>query len=260
MTLFGVMDLLPSIDVANMDCLDIGTANGLCAFHMAMRGGRVTATDLFDDVPSPFAVARQALNLDVNYQSGIRFDNILDRLPPHAFDVIVCAGVLYHMFHPLDAILKARKLARRNGLLLIETAFLPGTKKPIMEFNPVSGRNKELTTYWLPSKSALLGMLRFAGFDILAVRRIRGPDRIAVLARNVSIGSVSNVHARMAEIQTRTTDAGYIETLPDKPVSLVSCDGLLGGDFKIDWRTYTPNFPPHPDGSKPMVGKRRPAA
>jgi hypothetical protein len=36
-------------------------------------------------------------------------------------------------------------------------------------------------------------MLRLAGFDALAVRSIRKPDRIAVLARNVQLSELRDV-------------------------------------------------------------------
>ncbi|MCB1488147.1 MAG: DUF1698 domain-containing protein [Bauldia sp.] len=255
-TLFGVMDLLPAIDVSNADCLDIGTADGLSAFHMAMRGGRVTATDRYDSVPTKFELAREVLGLDVDYRTGILFDNILDDLPAHAFDVIVSAGVMYHMFHPFDAVLKARKLARPYGFFLIETAFLPTVGQPFIEFNPASGRNKEVTTYWMPSKSALLGMLRFAGFDILAVRTMIRPNRITVLARSVPLGEVSGLTPREIEMQRQTTDAGFTATFPDTRASSVSISDFGEYDVEIDWNTYKPHFPPHPDGSKPIIGKR----
>ena len=37
-TLFGVMDMLNQVDLTGLNCLDIGTADGLIAFNMATRG------------------------------------------------------------------------------------------------------------------------------------------------------------------------------------------------------------------------------
>ena len=44
-TLFPVFQFLEHIDLKGLDCLDIGTTDGLASFIMRMKGGRVVATD-----------------------------------------------------------------------------------------------------------------------------------------------------------------------------------------------------------------------
>jgi len=44
-TLFPVFKFLEQIELSERNCLDIGTADGIVAFIMRMRGGRVVATD-----------------------------------------------------------------------------------------------------------------------------------------------------------------------------------------------------------------------
>ena len=87
-TLFGVMDMLDQIDLTGLSCLDIGTADGLIAFNMASRGAaRVVSTDLPPKGFSSFNTARELLNLDVEMVGGTTFDNIIDKLGEHVFDV-----------------------------------------------------------------------------------------------------------------------------------------------------------------------------
>ena len=58
-TLFGVMDMLDRIDLTGLNCLDIGTADGLIAFNMANRGAaRVVATDVPQKGFAAFNTAR----------------------------------------------------------------------------------------------------------------------------------------------------------------------------------------------------------
>jgi 2-polyprenyl-3-methyl-5-hydroxy-6-metoxy-1,4-benzoquinol methylase len=87
-TLFGVMDMLDQIDLTGLNCLDIGTADGLIAFNMASRGAaRVVATDVPPKGFPSFNTARELLNLDVEMVGGTTFDNIIDKLGEHVFDV-----------------------------------------------------------------------------------------------------------------------------------------------------------------------------
>jgi 2-polyprenyl-3-methyl-5-hydroxy-6-metoxy-1,4-benzoquinol methylase len=254
-TLYGVMDLLPHVEIHGKKCVDVGTAHGLCAFNMASRGGSVVATDVFDGGSKPFNVARDLLGLDVDYRSNVHFGNILDEVGQHRFDVMVCAGVMYHMLNPFDCVLKARKLLKPNGILVLETAFLHGKPGAYIDFNPVSAATKEIYTYWTPTKDSVLGMLRLTGFDVLAVRTIKKPDRIAVVARSVPVDQVRD----RPEITRRLHDAGiwdpvFPEIETDAPEATVAYTGPTD-DLDLDWRSFTPDFYPHPSTPKPVLGR-----
>lgn len=185
-TLYGVMDLMKHIDFNGLDCADVGAANGLLSFHMKSCGAkRVVATNA--TVASPgLSIASELLGIEVDLVSSATFANILEKLPLHSFDVLICAGVLYHMLNPFDCILKARRLLKRDGLLILETAYDSAVEAPTIHFNSASGKLQEIFTYWIPSKSAVLGMLRLAGFDVLAIRAINAPGRIAVIGETLS--------------------------------------------------------------------------
>ncbi|MEM8770355.1 MAG: methyltransferase domain-containing protein [Pseudomonadota bacterium] len=254
-TLFPALDLMQHIDFTGMDCLDIGTVHGLSAFGMAMRGAKsVTATDVLEEMSPPWRIAREALKLDVDYLTETTFDNILERIPDRKFDVIICTGVLYHMLKPTDAVIKCRQLLKPNGLLVLESAYMGQETRPIMELNAVTGSMKETTTYWRPSRSSMLGILRMVGLDPIAERSIDNPDRLAVLARNVPFSELRGRPEFLKKIHERGLWTNDVDVVPQGSPSSVSYSGPDDVQ-KLDWNSYKPNWSPHSDGSKEIVGK-----
>ncbi len=254
-TLFGVMDLLKDIDVNGLRCLDIGTASGISAFNMASRGGDVVATDIYPQKSKGFSLAQEYHGLDIDYRHGTDFSNILEKLEKHSFDVVVCAGVLYHMLNPFDSVLKCRELLKRDGLLVFESAYLSNLKGAYLDFNPVTESIKEIYTYWMPSKGALLGMLRFAGFNVLGVRVVLSPDRVAFVCSSGDFDQVSHRSEMMKRLhEAGIQDPTFPSQLPPTPVSKSRFTGRAG-DAVIDWSTYVPDFFPHPGNDLPPLGK-----
>lgn len=253
-TLFGIMDLLCKIDLTGHDCLDIGTADGLIAFNMAIRGAaRVVATDIPPDGRPSFNTARELLNLDIELYPATTFENIIDNLGEHVFDVVVCSGVMYHMLNPFDCILKVRRLLKRNGLFLFQTRYHPTDTQATLDFNPVSSRLNQLNIFWIPSKSAVTGMLALGGFQLLAVRTGNKHDYIATIARNVNLEEMTDAPGLI--LQQHKTGMRYPEftrVLPKK-----SSMAIYGGphcDTVIDDLNFKPDFPPHPIEPKKVIG------
>lgn len=256
-TLFPAMDMLQHVDFNGLDCLDIGTVHGVSAFGMKMRGAkRVVATDVSPQMSPPWALAREALKLDVEYVPDTRFTNILERLKGQKFDVIVCAGVIYHMFDPFDAVLKCRQLLKPNGLLLLESAYDSKEKRAILDFSPHSGTLKEIYTYWVPSRLAMLGMLRLTGFNPLAERWIINADRLAIIAENVAWNAVEGRTALMTRMHEKGVWATDVTPEPEGPPSKARYTGPRDAQL-IDWQTYAPNWPPHPKAMQNVVGKTK---
>jgi 2-polyprenyl-3-methyl-5-hydroxy-6-metoxy-1,4-benzoquinol methylase len=254
-TLYGIMDMLSDIDLTGLDCLDIGTADGLVAFNMASRGAaRVVATDVPPEGRPGFKTARELLDIDVDLRPGITFENVADELGENSFDVVVCAGVFYHMLNPFDSLLKSRRLLKRNGLLLFQTRHHPDETGATMDFNPVSERLDALNVFWVPSRSAIDGMLALAGFQVLAVRTGTHHEFLSAIAVNVdpeelqdppgTIGRQHDAGIRFAEFQRQLPDEASPVVYSGRP-----------GDMIIDDATYVPNFPPHPSEPKPVVGE-----
>lgn len=256
-TLFGVMDLLNNIDLTGLHCLDVGTADGLIAFNMASRGAaRVVATDFARTGRKSFHTAQELLNLDVELVGHTTFDNIIEKLGEHQFDVVVCAGVMYHMLNPFDCILKARRLLKRNGLLIFQTRHHKRVEGAMLDFNPVSRKMDQINVFFVPSKQAVTGMLALGGFQQLAVRTSKRHEFIATISRNVRLGEVTDAPPLIA--QQHESGIPYPEFcrhLPEES-SEASYHGPQN-DMLIDDLNYRPNFPPHPTESKPAIGIRR---
>lgn len=244
LTLFPVHDLMEGIDVRGMDCLDIGLGSGLTTFGLAKKGAKVTATDM-GYISKTVALGQKLLDLDFTYVGYTSFDNILEKFEPHTFDLIICSGVMYHMLNPFDCILKARKLLKRDGLFVMETAYYSDVQTPTIDFTPLTDRSTEITTYCMPSKSALIGMMQLAGFDVLGIRNILVPDRIAILARNVDFSEVSNrPHSISRRHEFGIQDPALKPALPDQrsPIKWMGARS----DRTLDWKTYRSSWPYQP--------------
>jgi tRNA (mo5U34)-methyltransferase len=132
-------------DLTGKTVLDIGAWDGYFAFEFERRGAkRVLAIDSYAWTPRPegfprglecFLLAREFLNSKVDHQ---RLD--VHDLTPAAigtFDLVFCAGVLYHMRHPLLALEKIRSVTA--GQLILEThQLIPAMHEhvPLIRFFP----------------------------------------------------------------------------------------------------------------------------
>ncbi|ABL82579.1 MULTISPECIES: methyltransferase domain-containing protein [unclassified Nocardioides] len=108
--------LLPALDGAALDVLDIGGGTGGFAVRVAELGHRVTVVD-----PSPDALAsldRRAREAGVTV-AGRQGDlsTLLDVTGPDAADVVLCHGVLEVVDDPGAALTTLRRVLRPGGTL-----------------------------------------------------------------------------------------------------------------------------------------------
>lgn len=252
--LFPVFEIIKGIQVKDMECLDVGSACGLISFGLRSLGAkRVAATDIVNF--KTLTLANELLNANVEYYPFTRADAVSDRFPRQRFDLVVCAGVLYHMFNPMGAIAEARLLLRNNGLFVVETAYDPRRKDPVMELNSESATPfREAYTYWNISESAVAGMLKLCGFNIIRCVRLQSPSRIAFLAQAVSSDQIegrTDLTKRMHELGFG--EQKYVARNYPEEMSGIQFDQSLS-DMKIDIDTYVTSFPHHVDFPKNGVG------
>ena len=253
-TLFPVFELLKGLDVTDLDCLDIGAACGIVSFGLKHRGARyVGAVDIVRF--KSLLIARELLGLDIDYRPYVRADRVSENFPDQHFDLIVSAGVLYHMFNPMAVIAESRLLIKQNGLFLLETAYLPAEEKPVILFNAESDDPfREAYTYWLPSESAICGMLKLCGFDILRTVKLQGPQRIAFLAAAKPFDQVSDRSALME----RMHELGFGEQayrpqhFSAKKSTIIPAKGA--GFTEINSNDYIVDFPFHVDFPEKIAG------
>lgn len=186
--------------VAGKTFLDVGCWEGAMCLEATRRGA---ATVLgIDYCTSPEAIAAQErhglgfLQLDILSEKALQ-------LPE--FDVVLCAGVLYHVESPLALLFRLRKLCRPGGLLFLETTCFTGSSEPVMLFHPGDSLDDNPSNWWTPTEPCLLAMLKEAGFGDVAVTWAHKP----------ADASIGRICVRATSIRTPATISAKI--LPRRP-------------------------------------------
>lgn len=254
-TLFGFMDLVQFIDLNGATVLDIGATDGLASFGMHALGATVHATDSVDK--QTFRRGREVLGLhDIKYHPNTQIKDLTAIFPRGTFDLILCAGVFYHMLNPVSAFLECRKIIKDGGLLFVETPYYPNEERAAIFLNSETEMVPEAYTYSVPTKSALYGIAKLASFDVLAARTISEPDRITVLAQAVPPDLVRNRTAltkRIHEVDFCDFEFKLKDHLPPPGLSTINYTGAAG-EASINVNKYQSKFPYHPNALKRTVG------
>lgn len=187
MTLFGAFELLQAMNLKSASVLDLGTADGIVAFGLAALGARrVVAADTFDN--PAFRLARDILGYQdrVEYFPKVQIGALKHSFGDKEFDVIVNCGILYHMLNPQQAFSETRKFIKDGGYMVLESPYDPHEDRAILFFNPTESKVNEATTYFVPSRSAMIGMANLGGFQVKAIRPLKAPARLCLLLRAAS--------------------------------------------------------------------------
>lgn len=163
---------LPS-DLSGKTFLDIGCWDGFFAFEAERRGAkRVLATDSFVwqgqtwGSKRGFETARAILKSKVEDMTI----DVLDLSPERIgkWDVVLFAGVLYHMKYPLLALERAASVTRE--LLILETATdYRFCRRPALAFYPSDELSRDPTNWFGPNLPAVRAMLSCCGFNSIKV-------------------------------------------------------------------------------------------
>jgi SAM-dependent methyltransferase len=218
--------LLRGCRVAGSKCLDIGAMEGVLATRMTRMGGNVIAVDGTDATPKINAV-KNAYGVEFTYLPSVGcmelVDRLMDRHVPlacrrpregkptmdHCFDVVVCSGVLYHVWSPLHVIASIRSLMRPGALCVIETAFKHGREHTMaFNFQPEGYLYQHWSNTWFLTDSLLDHLLRLAHLRPIDCLHMgaggNGVGRIAVVCR-----AVEDVVADPAEDQMRDMTGNF---------------------------------------------------
>lgn len=252
-TLFGVFELLRQMDLSGATVVDVGTMDGLVAFVMARLGAaRVIATDLA--ARETFSAARDALGLAIDYRVPVQAIALPESLGAERADVVVLAGVLYHVFDPLAVLESCRRALKREGWLIIETSYLFDEGGARMAFSPAdeSARGIErANVFWRPSRRALEGMLQLVGFEVVASIAVDG--RLTMLGQARRPSEIADRSPRMQNFhKSYLRHAHYQERIDldalakaDGPVSAVPFRGARGPQ-RLYPALYQPQVPLQP--------------
>lgn len=156
-------------DLSGMSVLDIGAWDGFFSFEAERRGAkRVLAVDSFCwsgegwGTKAGFNLARKALRSKVEDREM----EVLDISPEKigTFDLVLFAGVLYHMPHPLLSL--ERVFSVTGNQLILETEVdMEWSKRPAMAFYPADELSNDATNWWGPNAVAVEAMLKTVGFQ-----------------------------------------------------------------------------------------------
>jgi tRNA (mo5U34)-methyltransferase len=180
-------------DLSGKTVLDIGAWDGFFSFEFERRGAkRVLAIDTYawdQGALDCFLLAREHFNSKVEHQ---RLD--VHDLCPRAlgtFDLVFCAGVLYHMRHPLLGLEKIRSVT--TGQLILEThQLIPALHEnaPLIRFFPgdeAARTARFATPGGFPTRAWVLQALESVGFaraEIVYSTNTRWLKKLMALATN----------------------------------------------------------------------------
>lgn len=255
-TLFGVMDMLRNIDVRGKVCLDIGPAHGLISHGLAMRGANVTAVNIGGAKPRQFSLAEEIYGHAIEYISPLSLENCPKRFGRGSLDLIVCAGVMYHLLNPADVFFRLRPLLKKNGLLIMETVYAHDVKEPVILFNSETGAFRQPTTYFIPSATALHGMAKLASFDVVASRH-NSPARYSLTGKAVLPHEVQNrtefcATCHEVDFEDPLFNLSMLNNVEESTIVYMG----ERGHKHIDVSTYIPDFPSHPKSILNPLGSR----
>ena len=174
-------------DMSGLTVLDVGAWDGFFSFECERRGAeRVVAADWFAwheavrGSRKSFELAREALGSKVE-DVEVRVEELNpDRVG--TFDLVLFAGVLYHVRDPLRALGAVASVTK--GHLALETHVdLVLKRKPAAAFDPTRELGGDQTNWWGPNPAAVEGMLRAVGFT--DVVKVFPRSRLYELARAV---------------------------------------------------------------------------
>jgi tRNA (mo5U34)-methyltransferase len=153
-------------DLTGKTVLDIGAWDGFFSFELERRGAkRVLAMDAwYGRGHECFMLAREHFGSKVEHLKLDAHDISAERLG--TFDLVFCAGLLYHLRHPLLVLQKIRSVA--TGMLILETnSYIPAVHErvPVITFFP----GDDFDTHGkhpgaFPTESWVADALHMAGF------------------------------------------------------------------------------------------------
>ena len=176
-------------DLAGKSVLDIGAWDGYFSFEFERRGAkRVLAIDTYawdHGGLDCFLLAREHFKSNVEFRRMDVHD--LDPDVIGRFDLVFCAGVLYHMRNPLIGLERIRSVTA--GQLILEThALLPALHEwvPLITFFP--GDEDATKFSWhhggYPTRAWVLDALKAAGFsrtEVIYTPSFRWAKKLAAL-------------------------------------------------------------------------------
>jgi SAM-dependent methyltransferase len=168
-----VTDALRRLPVRGKRVLDVGCRDGLFSFE-AERQGASEVIGIDNDL-SPAAVEF----LIPHFASRVKMHamNVLDLRPDDfgKFDLVIFAGVLYHLRYPFHALRLLRDVMNDGAVLLLETALYTVHEDAPLLYCPVGSEGPyEATSVTFFNLKGLTATLRSFGINVCSTHYLNG--------------------------------------------------------------------------------------
>ena len=163
--------LMRNCGLAGMECLDLGSMEGLMPVLMSRQGARrVLATDATFHCYEKMAAIKKYHKVQFQFsQVGLMY-GLHEKLGnTGGFDFINVSGLLYHVFSPMHVLAGVRPLLKRNGIMVVSTNVI-NRPELSMEFNEHGKLQIEPNTFWyisIPLFDYLLRYFKLSPIDCL---------------------------------------------------------------------------------------------
>jgi tRNA (mo5U34)-methyltransferase len=176
--------------------LDVGTNAGYFALQAKLLGAQpVVGTEFVDLFIEQAKAVSKIWGVEIDYQKMDVHDVLKLR---QTFDIVILAGILYHLKNPLQVIQDIGKIC--NDAILVESEIIPDdphncvmvrqgkppTLQPVhkgmMKFIETTELNEDSSNWWVPDTECVMGMLRSAGFEFFSQRVTLSEFRLCLVA------------------------------------------------------------------------------
>lgn len=185
-------------DLKGASMLDVGCNAGFFSILAKSRGaGRVLGVEFLDMFFEQAEHIRKIWQMDIEYRLMDAHD--IGKIDEQ-FDIVMFAGILYHLKNPLqvleyighrcrDAVVVESEVIPDDPRNLLMARIGPrgnfrltATTKGFMKFYERDELNGDSSNWWAPDTECLMGMLRVAGFKYFSRPVYHAPSRILLIA------------------------------------------------------------------------------
>jgi SAM-dependent methyltransferase len=246
-------ELLTRVEPVGAKVLDIGTMEAMVPILLSRRGANVTAIDA-GDFTHKIEALKSAYGVDFDYHGRVSLPNtktfLADKTvfegflqpenPPRGYDMVVCSGVLYHVFSPLETLGLCRTMLRDGGIMIMETAASNLDEySQRWNFDGNQWIYPNGTNTWFPTCRLLdhfMRLLRFRILDCVYIPNYNDVVRVAVIAQAVPDLLATPAEVEWFQATTRNFDYDFFCDLewaqgPAKPIKVTPGEVIKHADI-----------------------------
>lgn len=171
-------------DLSGLAVADVGCFTGGLSALLAARGAeRVAAVDELPEHLQQAALIAESFGLDAVETHEASLYDLRERVGDEGFDLVLCAGVLYHLSDMLVGLIELQRLLKPGGSLLLETNAVENFTHSYANYGRYFGG-----MWWQPTALCIQDMAEHAGFDRPEVAFYQPGRAIARLHKPVEPG------------------------------------------------------------------------